>query len=82
MSDIDLSFRPDTYWPESLTPEQLLTRIRGKRRQDIARELYKEFGFSALDEFLVREGLSTEARSAWGAAGPWCCIQCLGLGIY
>jgi hypothetical protein len=72
MSDIDLCFRPDTYWPESLTPEQLLTRIRGKRRQDIARELYKEFGFSALDEFLVREGLSTEDRSAWGAAGPWC----------
>ncbi len=28
MSDIDLSFRPDTYWPESLTPEQLLTRLR------------------------------------------------------
>jgi hypothetical protein len=72
MTDIDLSFRPDTYWPESLTPEQLLTRIRGKRRQDIARELYKEFGFTALNEFLVREGLSEEDRTAWGAAGPWC----------
>jgi hypothetical protein len=72
MTDVDLSFRPGTYWPESLTPEQLMTRIRGKRRQDIARDLYKEFGFSALDEFLVRDGLSEEDRTAWGAAGPWC----------
>lgn len=32
-----MSFRPDTYWPDSLTPDQLLTRIRGKERQDIAR---------------------------------------------
>ena len=72
MTDVDLSFRPDTYWPESLTPEQLLSRIRGKRRQDIARQFYKEFGFTALNEFLVREGLSEEDRIAWGAAGPWC----------
>jgi hypothetical protein len=72
MNSVNLSFRPDTYWPEALTPEQLLTRIRGKRRQDIARQLYKEFGFTALNEFLVREGLSEEDRTAWGAAGPWC----------
>ena len=72
MNNIDLSFRPDTYWPDSLTPEQLLSRIRGKRRQDIARQLYEEFGFTALNEFLVREGLSEEDRTAWGAAGPWC----------
>ena len=72
MNNIDLSFRPDTYWPESLTPEQLLSRIRGKRRQDIARHLYREFGFTALNEFLVREGLSEEDRTAWSAGGPWC----------
>jgi hypothetical protein len=34
MNNVDLSFRPDTYWPESLTPEQLLSRIRGKRPSD------------------------------------------------
>ena len=72
MKNVDLSYRPDTYWPESLTPEQLLTRIRGKRRQDIARELYKKRGFTALSEFLVSEGLSEDDRSAWGAIGPWC----------
>ncbi len=72
MKNVDLTFRPDTYWPESYTPEQLLTRIRGKRRQDIARQLYKARGFPALNEFLVSEGLSEEDRSAWGAVGPWC----------
>ena len=72
MSNFDLSFRPGTYWPESLTPEQLLSRIKGKRRQDIARALYKESGFTALSEFLVREELTEEDRTAWGAVGPWC----------
>jgi prepilin-type N-terminal cleavage/methylation domain-containing protein len=72
MKNFDLSFRPDTYWPESFTPEQLLSRIRGKQRQDIARQLYMEHGFTALNEFLVREGLSDDERSAWGAVGPWC----------
>ena len=71
MKNLDLSYRPDTYWPESFTPEQLLTRIRGKRRQDIACELYKERGFTALSEILVNEGLSEDDRSAWGAIGPW-----------
>jgi len=72
MSNFDLDYRPDTYWPESLTPEQRLSRIRGKQRQDIARRLYAEHGFSALNEFLVREGLADEERTAWGAMGPWC----------
>ncbi|RLA50429.1 MAG: hypothetical protein DRR42_13145 [Gammaproteobacteria bacterium] len=72
MKSSDLSFRPDTYWPESLTPEQLLTRIRGKRRQDIARQLYRDYGFGALNAFLVKEGLAENERSSWGAIGPWC----------
>ena len=54
MNTIDLSFRPDTYWPESLTPEQLLTRIRGKERQNIARRVFKNHGFTGLNEFLVQ----------------------------
>ena len=41
MNTIDMSFRPDSYWPESLTPEQLLSRIRGRVRQDIARRPMK-----------------------------------------
>lgn len=72
MNTRKMSFRPDTYWPASLTPDQLLTRIRGKERQDIARRLYEEHGFRALSQFLVREGLDEPDRSAWGLQGPWC----------
>ena len=71
MNTIDLSYRPDTYWPDSLTPEQLLSRIRGQQRQQIARELYETSGFTALNEFLVKEGLAEAERAAWGAVGPW-----------
>lgn len=72
MNSIDMDFKPDTYWPESLTPDQLLSRIRGKTRQDIARRIYEAQGFSGLNEFLVKEGLTDEERSAWGGVGPWC----------
>lgn len=72
MSAVDVSFRPETYWPDSLTPEQRLSCIRGKQRQDIARQLYKESGFTALNEFLVRDGLTEEERCAWGAVAPAC----------
>jgi hypothetical protein len=72
MSNFDLNYRPDSYWPESLTPEQRLSCIRGKERQKIARLLYAQQGFGALNEFLVREGLADEERAAWGAVGPWC----------
>ena len=72
MNTIDLSYRPDTYWPESLTPEQLLSRIRGKERQDIARLTYAACGFSGLDAFLARGALTQEEREAWGRVHPLC----------
>ena len=72
MNTIDMSFQPDSYWPESLTPDQLLSRIRGKTRQEIVRRIYEAEGFGALNAFLVKEGLNDEERSAWGSVGPWC----------
>ena len=72
MNTIDLNYRPDTYWPESLTPEQLLSRIHGKERQDIARLTYAACGFSGLDAFLAREALTHEEREAWGRVHPLC----------
>jgi hypothetical protein len=72
MNTSETSFRPDTYWPDSLTPDQLLMRIRGKERQDIARSLFEQQGFTALSQFLVREGLDEPDRTAWGRQGPWC----------
>ncbi|MFB3077873.1 MAG: hypothetical protein ACE1Y4_07675, partial [Lysobacterales bacterium] len=72
MNTIDLNYRPDTYWPESLTPEQLLSRIHGKERQDIACLTYAACGFSGLDAFLAREALTHEEREAWGRVHPLC----------
>ena len=59
---IDLDWRPDTYWPESSTPDQLLSRIHGKSRQDIARQIFNEEGFSGLTAFIAREELDEEAQ--------------------
>ena len=67
-----MAFRPDTYWPNALTPKQLLAGIRGKKRQDIARRLYAEKGFTALSEFLVKPGLDEHERDDWILRGPSC----------
>ena len=72
MNTIDTSYQPGSYWPESLTPEQLLSRIRGKTRQEIARRIYEDQGFRGLNEFFVKEELTEEERAAWGGVGPWC----------
>ena len=69
---IDLSFRPRTYWPESCNPEQLLARIKGQIRRDVARKTLAEQGFSALTAFVAREELSDEDAEAWGGQHPWC----------
>lgn len=65
-----MSFKRDTYWPNSLTPEQLLATIRGKKRQDVARRLSAEKGFSALSAFLVKSGLTEGERADWILQGP------------
>ncbi len=54
--DVNLSFRPATYWPKSLTAEQLLSRVKGQARREIARKVLEEQGFSGLSTFLARQG--------------------------
>jgi hypothetical protein len=68
----DLFYRPDTYWPESLTIEQLLSRIKGEARRQLAREIIETEGFAALSSFLARSELSDAERKSWGAAHPSC----------
>jgi hypothetical protein len=70
MNTIDLCYRPDTYWPDSLTPEQLLSRINGKARQDIARGVFETEGFAGLTAFLARAQLTDEDRVDWGRVHP------------
>jgi hypothetical protein len=68
--DVDLSFRPATYWPKSLTTEQLLSRVKGKARRDIARKVLEEQGFPGLSTFLARQELPPSDRAGWGATHP------------
>ena len=66
----DLSYRPKTYWPESLDREQLLSRIKGQARRNIGRKILDEEGFVGLNLFLAREALNESERQAWGAIHP------------
>jgi hypothetical protein len=69
---IDQNYRPNTYWPEALDQEQLLSRIQGESRRTIARNVLAEEGFAGLTEFLARETLDDEDRRGWGLVHPHC----------
>lgn len=70
-SDVfDFGFRPETYWPESKTAEQLLTNIKGKVRRDMARRILAEEGFTGLNAFIAREELKGEDLLMWGRIHP------------
>ena len=68
--NIDLRYRPETYWPEALDQEQLLTRIKGESRRNIARNILAEEGFAGLNAFLAREELAEDERASWGGLHP------------
>jgi hypothetical protein len=70
MTALDVNFRPDTYWPESLTPVQRMSSIKGAVRRSEAERLFHELGFAGLDPSLVRESLPDDERDAWGAIHP------------
>ena len=72
MSDlIDLSFRPDTYFPGSLNRKQLLTKIQGQARREIVENQLETEGFQSLDDFIARPELSEDQRKDWGRIHPW-----------
>jgi hypothetical protein len=69
---IDLNRRPNTYWPEALDREQLLSRIQGESRRTIARDILATKGFAGLNAFFARETLDDEERRYWGLVHPQC----------
>ena len=69
-ANINMSFRPDSYWPESLTQEQLIARIKGKARQAIVRNILQTEGFPGLAAFFAREELDDNERRIWGRFHP------------
>lgn len=68
---IDLSFRPKTYFPESLNRKQLLTKIQGQARREIVEDQLETEGFQSLDDFIARPELSEDQRKDWGRIHPW-----------
>lgn len=66
----DFSFRPENYWPKSLTREQLLSKIKGKARRDFTRATMESSGSDNMDPFLGSESLSKEERRSWGSIHP------------
>ena len=56
-TSIDLSFSPDSYWPESADHEVLLSRIQSKARREIVRHKLEEEGVASSGAFLGREQL-------------------------
>ncbi|MFN2374118.1 MAG: hypothetical protein ABR545_09940 [Cyclonatronaceae bacterium] len=67
---IDLSYRPDTYWPDDPAYELLISRIKGKKRREMARALHQKCDIPNLLIFLHRETLPENERSAWGQIHP------------
>jgi hypothetical protein len=67
---LNSGFRPETYWPESRTPEQLLANIKGKVRRDIARRILAEEGFAGLNALIAQKELEGEDLFMWGRVHP------------
>ena len=67
----DLSFRPDSYFPQSRTREQLLANIKGQSRREIARGVLEEEGIVGLNAFIARDELTDHDRDMWGRVHPW-----------
>lgn len=72
LEKFDFDYRPASYWPASRTRAQLLSRIKGRVRRDLAAAALEEGGVQALDAFLARESLPDEERRAWGLRHPMC----------
>ncbi len=68
---IDLSFRPDTCWPESPNREQLLVRIKGQARRELVCHVLKEYGLRGINAFNGIDDLPNDTRRHWGGIHPW-----------
>lgn len=71
-TSFDLNYRPDTYWPDELNQEQLLARIPGQVRRDIARQVMAEDGDAGLNAVAANEDFNEVDRRDWGMVHPSC----------
>ena len=70
IGDIDLGFRPTSYfWPLGLETH-LLSRIKGAERRAALKQLIDGGGLDGVPEFLAQSALSIEERTAIGRLHP------------
>ena len=71
---VDLSFRPETYWPEESTLEKIVSRIKGEQRRQWARALLSDGRIEELrarvDNGTFAEELSEKDLKEWGRICP------------
>ena len=66
----DLTYRPQSYWPEQLNQEQRLARISGQARREIVREALARGDIASIDPILAYEELDDNDRRSWGLIDP------------
>lgn len=68
--EIDLDFRPETYWPGEPDERVLLSRIKGVVRRRLAAEVLERGDDASAVPELFAEALHEEARRDWGRLHP------------
>ena len=68
--EFDLSYQPQSYWPEELDQEQLLARISGQARREIVRDALARGDIASIDPILANEELDDNDRRSWGLIDP------------
>ena len=71
---VDLSFRPETYWPEEPALEKIVSRIKGEQRRQWAQTLLSDGRIEELrariDDGTFAEDLSDADLKEWGRIRP------------
>ena len=71
---VDLSFRPETYWPEEHALEKIVSRIKGEQRRQWAQTLLSDGRLEELrariDDGTFAEDLSDADLKEWGRIRP------------
>ena len=69
-TQLDLDYRPASYWGSLAEVEEILSRIPGTERRRIAKQILDTAGLEGLQGWLAKEQLSEAERSAWGGIHP------------
>lgn len=70
MNDIDLDFRPDSYFRPHRLEEHLLSKVKGAVLKKKLRELFAEGRHGEVEQLLGAEGISAEDRKALEGVHP------------